>query len=200
MADSRGPSSSHPEALGRLVDAPWGTRVDKRRTVSLPLPDASAWTQVRFYGVTTVVGFRYGDSHHAVAAVFAFDARGDASVDRCAARFAAWGRPRAKDFDLVVGDPRVETIAWGPKGEKAKIFVFDTIRRSIFGETTYAAAYAVYPAWKDACLIVGMAAPDRDAGSAASTLRDRLVRDALPALVVRPSAGAQALEAKIDFD
>jgi len=198
-ADKRGPNSEHGDAIGRLIDAPWGARMDKRHLLSFPLPDGGAWTHVRFWGVTTLAGWRYGDEHHAVAAAFTFPPNGEATVDKCAARFAEWGRERGKAFDILVGDPRVESIKWGPEGATAKIFILDAERRSLFGGRLYAAAYAVYPAWTDACLVVGVAAPENEAGEGARVLRDRLVKDALPSLVVKPKVGALALEAK-SFD
>ncbi len=200
--DARGPKSEHPDALGRLLDAGWGTRVDRRRIISLPLPDASAWTHVRYWGVTTLAGYRYGEDHHVALAVFAFTAPpGGATIEGCSAKFHAWGDSRAKAFDIDVGDARVDEITWPPGGNKtAKIYVFDARRRSILGTKRYAAAYAIYPAWNEACLMAGFAVPERDAPDAARQLRDRLVRDALPGLIAKPGSGAIALEAKSDVD
>ncbi len=218
--DTRGPTSPHPLALARLAEAPWAARVDKRRVVALPLPDGGAWTHVRYWGVTTLAGYRYGDEHHVALAVFSFGPPpGGATVDGCAARFAEWGRARAKAFDVDVGDARVDAIDWPPKApaavlggappaakappnepaaSSAKVFVLDAQRRSLLGTKRYAAAYAVYPAWTDACLVVGFAVPERSAAETARAVRDRIVRDALPSLVVKPGAGALALEARSD--
>lgn len=207
--DARGPTSPHPEALARLAAAPWAARVDKRHVVALPLPDGAAWTHVRYWGVTTLAGYRYGDEHHVALAVFSFGppaggATPLSTVDGCAARFAEWGLARAKAFDVEVGDARVDDVAWppahasGPSSTSAKVFVLDAQRRSILGTKRYAAAYAVYPAWTDACLVVGFAVPERGAADTARAVRDRIVRDALPGLVVKPGAGALALEARSD--
>jgi hypothetical protein len=64
----------------------------------------------------------------------------------------------------------------------------------------YPSAYAIYPAWTDACLVVGLSVPEDDVGPLAAQVRDRLVRDALPSLVAKPGEGQRALEAKIDVD
>lgn len=198
-SDTRGPESDHASALGKLLTAPWGTRLDKRRTLALPLPDAPAWTHVKYWGVTTLGGWRYGDDHHVAIAAFSFAPPAvPATVDSCAARFASWGTSKAKQFDVEVGDARVDDIAW--QDARAKIFVLDARRRSLLGTKEYAAAYAVYPAWNDACLVIGFAVPESDAEDAARALRDRLVRDALPALTVKKNAGALALEAKSDVE
>lgn len=197
-----GPKSPHPEAVAHLLEAPWAARVDRRRTVSLPLPDGAAWTHVKYWGVTTLAGYRYGDEHHVALAVFSYaPPPGGATVDACAQRLASWGEARAKKYDIDVGEPRVERIPWPPgSSDHAKVFVLDARRRSILGTKRYAAAYAVYPAWREACLAVGFAVPEGGATEDARALRDRLVRDALPGLTVRADAGALALEARSDVE
>jgi hypothetical protein len=155
--------------------------------------------------VTTLAGYRYGDEHHVALAAFTFaPPAGGATVDGCATRFVEWGRARAKQFDVEVGEPRIEEVAWpgapGPAGAaaKARVYVLDARRRSILGTKTYAAAFAIYPAWAEACLAVGFAVPERDAKEAARALRDRMVSETLPGLVVKAGAGALALEARTD--
>lgn len=202
-----GPKSSHPEAIAHLLDAPWSARVDRRRTVSLPMPDGAAWTHVKYWGVTTLAGYRYGEDHHVALAIFSFLPSKDpkdnkpATVDACAKRLHDWGAERAKTYDVDISDPRIEEFEW-PAGSKsrAKVFVVDARRRSILGTKRYAAAYAVYPAWTEACLAVGFAVPEGAAEDDARALRDRMVRDALPALTVKANAGALALEARSDVE
>ena len=201
--DLRGPKSDHPDALGRLLDAPWGGRSDKRRTIALPLPDAAEWTHVRYFGVTTLAGYRYGAEHHVALAAFSFPPKSKpATLDGCAEKFEAWGRRRTKDFDIVVGDARVVPIVWpiGSAKVGAKVFVLDAERRSLFGNKRYAAAYAIYQAWDDACLGVGFAIAEKDAEVEARALRDKLVADTLPNVTARPGAGLVALEAKTDVE
>lgn len=197
-----GPKSAHPQAIAHLLDAPWAARVDRRRTVSLPLPDGAAWTHVKFWGVTTLAGYRYGDDHHVALAVFSYaPPPAGATVDACAARLRQWGEARANKYDVEVGAPRVDELEWpAGSGKRAKIFVLDARRRSILGTKHYAAAYAIYPAWSEACLAVGFAIPETDAQNDARALRERLVREALPALVVKAGAGPLALEARSDVE
>jgi hypothetical protein len=208
-----GPNDAeHEAAIAHLAEAPWGMRIDKRRTFSLPLPDGGNWTHVKFWGVTTLAGFRYGDSHHAVAAAFVFaSTKSEATVEGCSRRFLEWGRAHAKAFDLDIGEPRVDVVPWlgAPPPEKlaapattesmVRIYVLDAERRSVFGTSRYPSAFAVYPAWKDACLVVGVSVPGDDA-PLADAVRDRLVRDALPAVVTKAGQGKLALEAAIDID
>jgi hypothetical protein len=201
-----GPNLEHGAAVAHLAASPWGARLDKRGVIAVPLLDGPAWTHVRFWGVTTLAGWRYGDDHHAVAAVFSFPppATGAAgasgavatvaTVDACADKFADWGRPKARAFDLELGTPRVDEVAW--QGKRARVFVLDAARRSIFGAKRYYAAYAVLPAWRDACVVVGFAVPGAGADEDARLVRDRWVRDGVPALVAKPDAGARALEQK----
>ncbi len=191
-----GPTSDHAGAVARLAGAPWGPRVDKRSLVVVPLADAAAWTHVNYWGVTALAGWRYGDEHHAVAAAFSFAPPAlPATVDGCGERFAKWGRTKAKRFDLILGEPRVEELAWraGPEG-RARVYVIDADRRSVFGTKRYFAAYAVMPAWSDACLVVGFAVPGSGAMDDARAVRDRWARDGVAAIEVKAGAGARALE------
>jgi hypothetical protein len=204
-AHTLGPEGTDLEALTQLATAPWGERLDKRRTFSIAFPDAAMWTHVKFFGVTTLAGWRYGDDHHAVTAAFVFDPPDfPASIDGCAQKFAEWGLVRAHAFDLDVGEPRVSDVYWpGARGGQpatVRVFVLDAQRRSVFGVARYPSAWAVYPAWTDACLVVGLSVPEGDTGALASRVRDRLVRDTLPSLVAKPGEGQKALEAKIDVD
>jgi hypothetical protein len=55
---------------------------------------------------------------------------------------------------------------------------------TILSRESYAAAWAAYPAWDKACLIVGVAVPARDDEARAREVRDRFVREVLPHVVV----------------
>ncbi|HEX7666728.1 MAG TPA: hypothetical protein VF407_19505, partial [Polyangiaceae bacterium] len=57
--------SSHSAALEQLKIAPIGLRTDKLNALRIPLMDPGRWTRVRFWGVPSTVGFRYGKDHHA---------------------------------------------------------------------------------------------------------------------------------------
>ena len=56
----------HAGALEELKIAPLSMRIDKQGSVRLLLPDAGHWMRVKFWGVPTLFGFRYGQGHHAV--------------------------------------------------------------------------------------------------------------------------------------
>ena len=198
-ADSRGPASAHADALGRLLDAPIVARIDRKRVVVLPLPDGDAWTHVKFWTVTTLAGYRYGDDHHAAFGVFTFAPTHSADgfdTAACVRRFAAWGERRGGKFDLRAGEPREDAIAWMGAGDAriARVVVLDAARRTLFGTRRYSIAYAAYPAWKEACLVVGVAVPSSDDGGHAGAVRDRFVRDTFPAITVATTGGVAALE------
>jgi hypothetical protein len=55
---------------------------------------------------------------------------------------------------------------------------------TILSRESYAAAWAAYPAWDKACLIVGVAVPARDDEARAREVRDRFVKEVLPHVVV----------------
>ena len=55
---------------------------------------------------------------------------------------------------------------------------------TILSRESYAAAWAAYPAWDKACLIVGVAVPARDDEARAREVRDRFVKDVLPNVMV----------------
>ncbi len=58
---------------------------------------------------------------------------------------------------------------------------------TILSRESYAAAWAAYPAWDKACLIVGVAVPARDDEARAREVRDRFVKEVLPHVVVTTS-------------
>src|SRR5262249_54207995 len=62
--------ATHPAAMEQLKIAKRGPRVDKQNSVVIPLPDPEHWTRVKFWGVPSLVGFRYGREHHALVAGF----------------------------------------------------------------------------------------------------------------------------------
>ena len=55
---------------------------------------------------------------------------------------------------------------------------------TVLSRESYAAAWASYPAWDKACLVVGVAVPARDDEARAREVRDRFVKDVFPQVVV----------------
>ena len=65
-----GAGTGHSAALEQLKSAELHKVFDKQNSVSIPLPDGERWTRVKFWGVPSLVGFRYGKEHHALVGMF----------------------------------------------------------------------------------------------------------------------------------
>jgi hypothetical protein len=193
-----GPDGELEQALVALDRGPWGSRIDRRHLVSVPLPDGGRWTHVTFWGATTLAGWRYGDAHHGVVAVVTFPRRTGEPVDSCLERVASWGRGKAEAFDVRFGALARERFGFRLEGQPrmGTVVTFDAERRSIFGGRHYASALAAYGAWDETCLVVGVAIPEIGDGVLARKIRDGFVALALPAITITPRGGRAALEAK----
>ena len=124
--DEPGGDASDPNesALKRLLSEGWGWRNDKQDALHVPLPDWSNWRRIRFFGVPTFVGFRYGDDHHAVIAIWVREADDGTTVDQCLDAFEDWAKPTARSFSVDVGEPTVTRLNWHPSpNEQADLMV-----------------------------------------------------------------------------
>jgi len=174
----------HEAALRRLLAEPWGWRNDKQDALHVPMPDWQNWRRIRYWGVTTFVGFRYGDDHHAVIAVWVRDVDEGTTPDRCLELFEQWGAPTARSFSVKVGEPTVTRLPWnptpGPKPEgelEVVVKAVDAEVATLFSRNRYAAAYAGFVMWPKTCTIFGLAVPERDQDELAKQVRDRYVSD-----------------------
>src|SRR5258708_35119886 len=52
--------TQHAAALEQLKVGQLGWRVDRQDSVKVLLPDAEHWMRVKFWGIKSLVGFRYG--------------------------------------------------------------------------------------------------------------------------------------------
>ncbi len=180
--------SQHSAALEQLKIGPSDTRVDKQNSVLVPLPDAEHWTRVRFWGVPSLVGFRYGKDHHAVVAAFITHVDDNTVQGACAKSFEALAQPMMEAFDVEVKHDAPLAVMWNKVPDAAKIPPVPVDIDSVLAKTatigareSYAAAYATYPAWgKGACLVVGISVPARDDEPRAKDVRDRFAKECLP--------------------
>jgi hypothetical protein len=177
-------SDPHEAALERLLKEPWGWRNDKQDALHVPLPDWKNWRRIRYFGVPTFVGFRYGDDHHAVIAVWVREADEGTTPDQCLDNFEKWGESTARSFSVKVGAPVVSRAPWkplpgeGPDGaQEVVIRSVDAEIATLFARSRYAAAYAAYTMWPKTCTIFGVAVPVRDSEELAHQVRDRYVSD-----------------------
>jgi len=174
----------HAAALEELKVAPLGMRVDKQRSVLVPLPDPDHWMRVKFWGVPTLLGFRYGQGHHAVVGGYVTHVPDNAAPGACATSFEKWALPLIDAYDIEVHRDPPTAVPWG-RGRIADIETLEAKAATVVEKGAQSIAYAVYPAWPGACLIVGVAVPARDGDLArANAVRDRFVRDVLPKVEV----------------
>ncbi|HEY3595327.1 MAG TPA: hypothetical protein VGL13_15680 [Polyangiaceae bacterium] len=103
----------HQSALRRLLAAGWGWRNDKQDALHVPLPDWQNWRRIRYFGVPSFVGFRYGDDHHAVIAIWVRDVdEGVTTPDACLESFEHWAEPTAHEFSVSIGEATVTRAPW----------------------------------------------------------------------------------------
>ncbi len=170
--------SEHSAALEELKIAPVTIRTDKQGALRIPLPDAGRWTRVKFWGVPSTVGFRYGKDHHAIVAGFVTHVDDNKVQGACLKSFENWATPWIEMFDADVTHEPPLAFSW--KGQIVDVDVLTVKSETLAQHDTYAAAYAGYPAWKGACLIVGIAIPARDDEARAREVRDRYASELLP--------------------
>lgn len=170
--------NDHSAALEELKIAPMSIRSDKLNAIHVPLPDYEHWTRVRFWGVPSTVGFRYGKDHHAIVAGFVTHVDDNTVQGACMKSFEEWATPWIEMFDADITHEAPSAFHWHDA-----IVEVDTLTvksATLASQETYSAAYAAYPAWKGACLIVGIAVPARDDEGRARAVRDRFAKEALP--------------------
>lgn len=189
----------HSAALEQLRIAPLGPKTDKQNSVVVPLPDAPNWTRVRFLTVPGLVGFRYGKSHHAIVAGFVTHVDDNTALGACSKSFESWAMPWVEAFEVDLHHDAPAAFPWtlpaapvaapAPPAVPKQIAIVDVDplyakTATILSRESYAAAWAAYPAWDKACLIVGVAVPARDDEARARDVRDRFVKEVLPQVVV----------------
>jgi len=165
------------------LQEPWGWRNDKQDTLHVPLPDWKNWRRIRYFGVPSFVGFRYGDDHHAVIAIWVRDADEGTTPDQCIDAFEKWAAPTAHDFSVEVSFGDVARSPWSPDGQKREgegevvVKSVEAQINTILSKKSYSAAYAAYVMWPKTCTIFGIAVPVRDSQELAQQVRDRYVSE-----------------------
>lgn len=183
----------HSAALEQLRVGRIGTRSDKQSSVLVPLPDAEHWMRVRFITVPSLVGFRYGKAHHAIVAAFVTHVDDNAVQGACNKSFEGWAQPWIEAFDVELKHDAPSAFPWSPPPppppapREISIVDVDPLfarTATVLSRESYAAAWAAYPAWKRACLVVGVAVPARDDETRARAVRDRFVSEVFPKITV----------------
>ncbi len=177
-AQGGGGGAEHAAALEQLKTSSLGWRVDKQNCVRLQLPDADHWMRVKFWGVKSLVGFRYGADHHAIVAAFLLHVDDEVAPGACTHVFEQWARPWVDSFEVNIHHEPPTAVAW--TGKIADIDSLVATTATLGDNDQYAVAYATYPAWKGTCMILGIAVPARDELDRAKSVRDRFVGEVLP--------------------
>lgn len=176
---------AHAAALEQLRVAPLGWRVDRQNSVRIELPDAGHWTRVKFWGVKSLVGFRYGKDHHAIVAAFVVHVDDETAPGACSKAFEQWAQPWVDSFEVEIAHDPPQAADWNGKIVDIDSLVATTATLGVHDQ--YAVSYGTYPAWKGACLVMGIAIPARDELERAKAVRDRFAAEVLPRLqVLRP--------------
>jgi len=186
--------AEHAAALEQLKTAPMNFGVDRQNALKIPLPDSPNWMRVKFWGVKSLVGYRYGKEHHAIVAGFVTHVPDNNVAGACAKSFESWAMEwiRAFDVDLQRDPPTAvmwKRLPWPNETDlvsPAPIELEADFARTatLLQKETYAGAWASYPAWRGACLVVGVAVPSRDNDQRAKDVRDRFIREVLPKVEV----------------
>jgi hypothetical protein len=180
----------HAAALEQLKAAPLTPASDRQGAIRIALPDAEHWMRVKFWGIPTLVGFRYGQGHHAVIGGYVTHVPDNAAPGACAKSFEEWAVPLIDAYDIDIQRDSPRTVSWKRKvtdesATSADIESLVAKGATLMEREQYAAAYATYPAWKGACLILGVAVPVRDGDMArAMAVRDRFATEVLPAVQI----------------
>jgi hypothetical protein len=168
----------HAAALEQLKAAHLDWRVDRQNSVRVLLPDAGTWLRVKFWGVQSLVGFRYGKDHHAIVGGFVVHVPDETVPGACGKAFEAWAQPYVDAFEVELEHEPPKAVPWNGKIVDIDALVATTA--TLGSHDQYAAAYATYPAWPGACLVLGIAIPARDEIDRAKAVRDRFADEVLP--------------------
>jgi hypothetical protein len=174
--------SEHAIALDKLVYGEASTR--EWDAIQLTLPDAYGWDNVNFILVPSVISIQYGneDDFHAILGAFVMHVPHSDKPGACARVFEDWAQEWLDAFDTNYTKGRSWSAPWGATTMEGG----DVLGKvaTIVARGTYQCAYAVYPAWKDDCLVLGLAVPNRGEEAKAKALRDRFARELFPSVKV----------------
>jgi hypothetical protein len=96
----------------------------------------------------------------------------------CSKAFEAWAQPYVDAFEVELEHEPPKAVPWNGKIVDIDALVATTA--TLGSHDQYAAAYATYPAWPGACLVLGIAIPARDEIDRAKAVRDRFADEVLP--------------------
>jgi hypothetical protein len=100
----------------------------------------------------------------------------------CGQTFEKWAQPLVDSFEVAIEHEPPRAEPWSGKIADFESLVARTATLGVRDE--YAVAYGTYPAWKGACLVLGVAIPVRDEMERARAVRDRFASEVLPKVQV----------------
>jgi len=168
----------HAQALEELGVAPLGWALDHQHSIRVMLPDAPHWLRVRLWTVKTLVTFRYGKDHHALVAGAVLHVPNENAPQACTQAVENRAQKWIDAFSIVISHDRPQAFPWD--GKIVDVDPFVATIATLGNHEQYAAAYATFPAWPGACLILGVTIPSRGELTRAKAARDRFVRDVFP--------------------
>lgn len=133
----------HAQALEELKLAGLGWATDPQRSLRVPLPDASHWLRVKFWGKKSLVAFRYGKDHHAVVGGFIVHVPDETIQGACSETLEKWAKPWIEVFEVDVAHDPPAAIEWRGKIVDVDSLVAKTATLGMHDQ--YAGVYAVYP-------------------------------------------------------
>jgi hypothetical protein len=183
--------------LDRLITGP--TSPHTHNGIEIPLPDSDHWDDVDFILVPSVLSIQFGeeDDFHGILGGFLVHVPNNGQPGACARSFEKWAGDWLDAFDTNYEKGR----KWSSSGWMRPAWPGEKVEQPSFMEGgdvlgkvatavahgTYECAYAAYPAWKDTCLVLGVAIPSRDEDTRARALRDRFARELFPNVKVTTS-------------
>ncbi len=174
----------HRAALQRLATEGWGWRNDKKEVFHFALSDWKNWRRVRYWGVPTFVGFRYGDHHRAVAALWVRKVHdGDlATADACMGRFEEWAMPLADGYSTRLLRTADSRVSWRGNND-VLVRTVDAEVRTLLTRTSWFGVMGAAVAWPPSvCVVWGYAFNADEAEQEALRARDRYAREAFQQL------------------
>lgn len=172
----------HAAALEQLKVGALGWRTDRQDSLRVLLPDAAHWMRVKFWGVKSLVGFRYGRDHHAIVAADIVPVSDETVPGACGQKFEKEAQPLVDAFEVALEHDAPRAFPWAGRIVDVDALVATTATLGMRDQ--YAVAYATYPAWKGACLVLGIAVPARGELERAKAVRDRVAAETFPKVQV----------------
>jgi hypothetical protein len=166
---------AHAAALEQLKTAPFVARLDRQDAVKVLLPDGERWMRVKFWAMQSLVGYRYGKDHHAIVAGFVTHVPDNTVTGACSRSIEEVAKPWLDAFDVAIKHDAPQAVMWNRQVVEVDLLTAKTA--TLVARDDFAVAFASYPAWKNACLTIGIAIPGRGEIERAREVRDRFAKE-----------------------